>query len=58
VEVRVRWSDLVEERLRGVATHWAWPLDGSLPVVHCHLHGSRFGTQIEAWFLAADVRRL
>jgi hypothetical protein len=41
-----------------MATHWAWPLDGRVPVVHCRLDGSRFGGQIEAWFPASDVRRV
>lgn len=58
VVVTVRWSDTGRECLQGMATHWAWPLDGRVPVVHCRLDGSRFGGQIEAWFPASDVRRV
>lgn len=56
VVVTVRWADLVEEQLAGVATHWAG--DGADAVVHCRLNGSRFRMQVETWFPASDVRRV
>jgi hypothetical protein len=56
IVVSVRWSDLVVEELPGVATHGAWS-SADDAVVHCRLQGSRFGTQIETWFPAADVER-
>lgn len=57
VLVRLRWSDGAAEECPGTATQWAWPGDGTPPVVHVTVDGARHLEQLDGWFSAVDVRR-
>lgn len=57
VVVRLRWSDGEVEERPGLATEWAWPGDGTPPVVHVTVEGARHLGQLDAWFGGVDVRR-
>jgi len=58
VTVRLRWSDGTVEERGACATLWAWPGDGTMPMVHVTVDGTRPEDGLEGWYPSVDVRLL
>jgi hypothetical protein len=58
VAVRLRWSDGTIEEREARATQWAWPGDGTMPVVHVRVDGAPADDDLEGWYPSVDVRLL